>query len=530
VATLTLNVPVSKADRAAAANYDANLAALARNQPTLADAVRAVSPDLQWVYGRDGYLTAFETCERWLTGCSVPLLAARSMLRSLEAGSGVSCFLNPSHAAQVRVALDRHGEHHALICVTPEVENLSALLRCDDFAGDISRGRLWFAFGQNWSEELEHLLEAHPGLPTPTRFIRMPNADAQTVDGMVKDAQAIFSHENARRSDAIRVLRGNWIAPQSQKLCVVARSAFRLWDDAGHTLWTTIAGETTHRFDPDDAAHCSPLALAALASECSAVVTADIFRADAPTVTSVQQPWITWVTTPRIPSVQSAGPHDRLLLADDNWNRLAEQAGWPVERLSIAAWPAVCGDAPPPAGPIALITDTCSLDAPDCLAELSSHLLLWERMRELLGKNPSTLGTDLQAWLNRQAKKDGIDSNQLDVPLFIHRLLIPAYQQSIARSLLSSGLPLQIYGKGWSELPAFAPHACGPVESREQLLMIAAGASALVRAWPAGDAHPIESLGRPVIREVKDLNRSSAPKLGSPATPLSADLILSKLT
>jgi hypothetical protein len=512
VETPPISTPPTEAGRAAAQNFAANRAALAQTQPRLLEALSASSHDVTWVYGREGYLTGMHPGERWHTGCSVPLLAARAMLRTLEAGTGAACLLHPSHAAQMRVALDRHGDHHALICITQDVWGLAVLLHCEDFSTEIRGGRLWFAWGDAWSSELGGLLDERPGLPTPSRFIRIPNTEPAVAERLVKGAQEIFAAHNARRAAMIAKCRAEGkptVAPAGERtMCVIARSAFRLWDDAGHALFTTLSrgdasNVTWQRVDPDDPAGSSPLTLATTAAAADVVVAADVFRADAGPLTPAEQPWVTWVTTPRIPAAGSAGPNDRLLVADARWRDVAIAAGWAPEQIGEAGWPDAtanvsASNATEPR--LTLIADTVPLDPPESLADFSSHCLLWEKLRRYLLADPFALPEDVERWLRDQARAEGIDPSQLDKPLFLTRLVIPAYQQALAALLLDAGLPLSVHGAGWADLPRFAPHARGPVNSRDELREIAHVAAALVHPWPDTAAHAINVLGRPVIR------------------------------
>jgi hypothetical protein len=129
------------------------------------------------------------------------------------------------------------------------------------------------------------------------------------------------------------VARGGASVP---RVCVVARSGWSLWDDAGEALYDAVTrdassrGATWHRFAPDAPAGCSPLAFAAAAAGAHAVVAADVSRADAPGLVPAAMPWVTWVTNGRVPPARSAGPRDRLLLADAAWQPAALAAGWPA--------------------------------------------------------------------------------------------------------------------------------------------------------------------------------------------------------
>src|SRR5581483_11483801 len=109
--TVQDNVPDSRishdtASGKIAANWEKNEKALAISQPECAHAMSVVE-GVTWLFARDGSLTAMLPGERWWAGCSVPLAAARFMLKKMEAGGNVACFLSPDHAAQLRVALDK---------------------------------------------------------------------------------------------------------------------------------------------------------------------------------------------------------------------------------------------------------------------------------------------------------------------------------------------------------------------------------------------------------------------------------------
>jgi hypothetical protein len=246
-------------------------------------------------------------------------------------------------------------------------------------------------------------------------------------------------------------------------------------------------------------------------------------------------PWLTWVTTPRVPAFAPAGPNDRLLLADAAWRDAAAGAGWPAERIDTAGWPTPPShDAPAPSG-LTLVADTAALDAPESLVEFSSHCLLWETVRQAVLRDPFALPADVAGWVRDLARAHGIANDTLDVAMFVGRLVIPAYQQALAEALLAAGAPLRLYGRGWGDLPRFTANAAGEVTSREHLTEIARDAAALVHAWPAAGAHAIDAFGRPVIRRtgrrretfLRDASLALKGALGPRGsdTPLSAVLL-----
>ena len=59
--------------------------ALKKTQPALLEHCHSLPENLEWIYGRDGYLTAHER-GRWWSGCSLPIRAARHA--SNDGGAG----------------------------------------------------------------------------------------------------------------------------------------------------------------------------------------------------------------------------------------------------------------------------------------------------------------------------------------------------------------------------------------------------------------------------------------------------------
>jgi hypothetical protein len=237
----------------------------------------------------------------------------------------------------------------------------------------------------------------------------------------------------------------------------------------------------------------------------------------------------------------SAGANDRLLLADERWMADATNASWPADRLAFAGWPTIDATSlpAPSVASLAIIADTCAIEAPEAVTEYSSHTLLWEKVQQVIRRDPFAVPDDPAEWVRKLASNANIDLRSHDVPVFVHALVLPAYAEAIADMLISADIPLRIYGSGWDALPRFSSHAAGPVASREELSAIAQGATALVHVWPSPSAHPIDALGRPVLRRtaqrreafLRDARRmidagqiSSSPAPASPA--LSAAVVL----
>ena len=529
-------------------NWAENANALESSQPWLGGEIVEVTPDVSWIFARDGSLTAMRPGERWWAGCSLPRRAARFMLKSMNIGGTVACFLSPMHAAQVRAALDRLEAQQAIVAIVPDAQTLAVMLHCDNFSRDIGDHRLWFVTGEQWAEQLRRVFQENPGLPTPVQFIRPILADSEPVDRLIAPAQKVFADETARRAERIRSLTENGKrASRAQRVCVIAPSGFRLWDTPADVLLrflsdaATDAGLTVMRFDSDDPASASPLALAEVLSRSDAVFSANVLREDAPGTAASELPWITWVTAERLPSPGAAGPRDRLLLAEADWQQTARDAGWASDRLHLAAWPALARrEEGTPVGFLALVADTLPLDPPDKVSDYSSHLLLWELIQSELTSDPFVIGPfvigkDVDRYLSDRMGHLQIATEGFDRRLFLDRLIVPAYQHGLARLLIGADLPVRFFGKGWGKLPEFASYSGGPIGSRELFDEVTGQAAALIHAWPAAHAHPIDAAGAVVrafgrrresfLRDARLACQGVAPAIPGQNHPLSAQTL-----
>ncbi len=519
----------TSAERQAFRHWTANLAALAQSQPRIVEAAGNLPDPMEWVYARDGALTALMAGGKWWGGCSLPRRAAEFMFRAAELTGTVICFLNPIHAAQLRVALDRMHAGQALLALTPTVQAMRMILASADFSGEIAHRRLYFAWGEYWEAELDRILTEHPGLPMPTQFLRPIVLDSTSGDALVQPAQALFAEHSRRRTAQMNMLRSNWKPAVPRRICLVAPSRFRLWDDTGFALATAISasddGIDIRRFDPDDPASSSPLALADFACQCDAIVTPNMGRADLPNLLPDEMPWATWVTTPRIPAAAGAGIYDSLLLADSRWKPAAMNAGWDARRLFLAEWPTLAIPHQPDGRDdplLAIISDTGPLDPPARITDFSSHRLLWEAIAEELLQNPFCIGESPETYLAHWMNRASVANEGFDRPLFLDGLIAHAYQQGLARLLKKEGIPFRLHGAGWERLSEISSYAAGPVSSRDVFTRIIGSAAGLIHVRPWSAVHPIGAICKPVVQEyynarafIRDARAALAGRLGT---------------
>jgi hypothetical protein len=478
-------------------NLALNRSAIHLTQPGLI--IGDLPPDVEWVFGRDRALTCRDRDSQWLCGCSLPRRAAAEMMQKLDIAGAVACFLSPTHGSQIRVALDKLRKEQAIIAIVPDANQLPFLLACDSFELDLQAHRLWFVIGEPWADDMRELFRIEPGLSTPSQFIRLPIAD-ETTDALIAPSQKVFGEATADRSTTIRTLRDSY-QRQGSQICLLAPSQFRLWDDAGAALADLLAGHDAIHVDVDDPKQTSSLKLAQSVHGCSAIVSANIGRSNLQGVLNDSVPFITWCSGERIPDFNHAGPLDRIITA---YPKLALAIGWPAQRITPATWPSDHPTKPGPSGPgqpnLALITNTHPLDPPADLIEFSSHRLLWELISADLSNDPFSLADDIDAFLSRRMRKLDIAAEAFPTQRFINELILPAYQQGVARILIRAKIPLALFGAGWDRLPEFATFAAGKVTSRENLREIASAHTGLVHSWPSFGPHPIDTLGRPILR------------------------------
>jgi hypothetical protein len=495
---MTLIADTPSAAVQADANWSRNFAAIEASQPRISQSLTQLQLDVEWVYARDGSLSGLEA-DQWLGGCSLPRRAAQAMLTKLAVQGAIACFLDPSHAAPVRAALELMRPEQAIIAIIPELHNLAALLHCEDFSADIQSRRLWLAGGPDWKNDLTKLFNDHPGLPTPAQFIRTPDSDPQTIDPMIAAAQKIFSQANADRSVEMQTMRETTSVCQTTRLCVVAGSRFRLWNDIGQAMLAAVKQtdlDVVH-FDADNPSLNSALALLKSASECNVILTANTSRTDLPGLLPETIAWITWVTGSRVPSAALAIDNDHLILVDPASRESALKGGWRDSQIHIAAWPAIASSQTSGSSALSIIADTFDLQTPKDLTEYSSHGLLWEAIRHELAANPLSL-VDPNDFLSDRMRRQHVGEDNFARQRFIEKLILPAYQQGLARMLIKAKLPLRLFGEGWNELDEFKSHAAGSIQTREEFDRVISQSAILVHVWTG--THPIEALDKPILR------------------------------
>ncbi|MFI5381327.1 MAG: hypothetical protein ACHRHE_18675 [Tepidisphaerales bacterium] len=490
----------SGAARQARLNYAAGLAALGGSQPDVAAALPPTPPDIEWLHARDGALSAKVPAAGWLGQCSLPLRAAGELLADLSAPGRVSLLLYPTHAAQVGIVLERLTPQQAVIVLHETLFDAACALACHDFAADIRAGRLYVLAGPEWPGQLDQLLSRHVGLPSPQQYLRTALLAAEAGQRLIEVAGRVIN-DHAKRSAAIVEKVQSSLRPRAEgPVLLLAGSAYHPWDLATPALMALLRDNRAipHSLLDVDRPDCSsvPGLLAALQGH-RAILTAELTRKNLPAALPADFPVVTWLLYGQVPSASTAGPRDRLIVASRELDRRARQGGWNAERVLLAVPPV---PVLPAGGPhLGIIADYVDLDPAQHAFQLSSHRLLFEAIGEELLKDPLAVGSSVMNYLTSRAGQLNLRPENLDLPLFIERLILPVYARGIARLLVSRGLPVRLIGAGWESDEQLRGGHGGNPHNREELYAAIGQCGALVNVWPVDHPPPLQLFGRAVL-------------------------------
>jgi hypothetical protein len=447
----------------------------------------AAAPQLEWLTARDGSRTARDRATGALLGdCSVPRRAAEMMLRKLAVKGRVVCLLLPTHPHQIAVCLEKTDPTIGLIAIVHSRDTLATMQACCDDSSHTQR--LFVAWD---AASLRAIFDAHPGLPVPQQFIRLPVSDKPACDAAIVWTQQVFSEVTTIQNQRLERARSRSDSTGSTPLVVVSRT-FQLWDDAGDRLARSLAADV---LDTDDATQCATAHVADRASCASAIITADAGRADQPVLAGVGVPWISWITGARVPAFVRSSPRDGIVVADESLAQAAYNAGWPRDRVRVGR------DAPVVhrgGESLVIAIDLPSLEAPAEIVEYSSWRVVWDAIAKELIDHPHRLAGDIDGYLERSRRHFGVPPDDFPRGVFVRQLVGPTYAIGIARWLVREGVPVSIHGRGWERVEGVVSHARGPVDSHESLEAILERSAGIVDVH-VDAAHPSRRAGIPML-------------------------------
>ena len=484
----------------AAANFERNKAALERSWPRAALCLPDHLPELEWLYARDGTLSARHVDRQWFGDCSVPALAAERMFATFRLDQPTAVLLAPTHGQQIRCVLDRLASDQALIVVIPGEYTAGVAMACVDFTAAITAGRLWIAAGPDWSAELQQILDRNDGIAPASMMIRVPGLNSDVVDAVFKPCETMLAKHAQAHRQRLDLLLAKQRVPHvpARRVCVVG-GAFRLWNDAEDRL-KSMASEAHTLVDAANPAQRSALCLARAADGCDAIVTANMGRSDQPGVVPMSLPWQVWATT-RVPAHDKSAPLDTLTVADETMRPLAVQAGWPVDRVSVASepiddLPALSFDAR-----VAVLADCPTIALPAAIEEMSSHRIVWDAIERDLTTDPLRLtrAASADAYVRAWCDRIGVPIASFPTALVLDALIAPLFIREVTRGLVQRGAAIEVWGRGWGEFEAVRPIWRGAIDTRSRLHDALSHTRAIVDLWPLAITHPSRRTGRVTI-------------------------------
>ena len=516
----------------ASRHFEANRIALEATCPAAALSLPDELPELEWLYARDGALTARHIDRQWFGDCSVPRRAAERLLAKLEIAGTSAVMLAPSHAQQIRVALDRSTERQAIVAVLPGEYDAGVVLACDDFAAAIRAGRLLVVVGPDWERQLDELLAERVGVAPATTMIRVPGINDAIVDRLLRPCETILNKHGQLHRHHLSLVHGTPRATgRKVERVAVVTGHWHLWRDersllAAASRDSSIECATIDTARPDAS---SALSIARRADGCDALLIANVGRADLPTLVA---PGVTWITllTRGLPPAPSG--RDRLVLVDDSQRPAARAAGWSderVDRLSRVAGAQRAGGRP------ALAFDLRPVVKPTAIAEMSSHGVVWDRVVSRLGDIGHIETRSPHAMIAGLGEAIGIPAGDLPIDLLRERAAIPTFAVALARRLRRAGVAFDLFGSGWEAVPEVLDCWRGAIADDAAFDAMRANAGALFDVWPADAAHASRRCGLPLIEawgradeQVARDARAIAVRAGATAT-LDLDAILSRV-
>ena len=495
-------LPVERtlATTTAAANFERNRAALERVWSRAVLCLPDALPELEWIYARDGALSARHVDRQWFADCSVPRRAAERMFVNLFVAGPTAVMLAPTHAQQIRAVLNRLRSDQVLIAIIPGEFTAGVIAACEDFSDDISAGRLWLACGPDWADELTAIFERNEGISPASMMIRVPGLNADVVDAIQKPCEAILAKHGQSHKQRCELLMVKPRFPRTPATrgCVVT-GTFELWNDAAELLEAAADGSPIEcvRVNAAKPAVASILQFARAADGADVVVTANLGRIDRSNVVPTNVPWVTWATT-RVPSFEPTAAGDLLVIADEAFRATATNAGWPSSRIRVAAEPREPVAIVPSALP-AIIADHTPITTPKSIHDMSSHRVIWDAVSRELTVDPLKLTTSPTAYLHGWCDRVGVTREGFPVATVLESLIAPLFIRELAIHLQRRGVKFALWGRGWDAIDALREAWRGPITDHTTWTNALAASSAIYDVWPTSVAHPARRGGRAVI-------------------------------
>lgn len=466
--------------------WQQNLDALRLVDPTCAQRLADLPiPDtVQPATGRDGQKTwqIRRDAHRieWFGHTSMPTVSAEGLLSGFNPGAGNIALPGIGSGREAQLLSERLGRHRTAVVLETDPLNLALALRLWEVPGALRSRQIILLLADDpprLGERLLQLCQEHPGFDLPSRMLAWPwrsKEENQAYQGVIEQ---VAGRLHPIRSQAWTQLLAKMKSPDGPDASpaalavlttvpavVTRRLAAWLSDGA------QAAGLASVAHFPESPLTAGPLAglsaAAELASPAQAVqvLLLEQCRHHWP-LAEVDRPLISWLV-----GVDALGegwqfPTGHNDLAVVSTIRQREQLlarDWPEQRvLHVPIFITPKAFETPLDGPrdgVLLLADLPPEDPDQANITLYSHKMLWEALRDRLGKQGDNWTPhEAQRWLLAAQSATGIDladpTVQEEVLERVRAVLAPAVLLNrTARAILNAGLPLRIAGRGWDRL------------------------------------------------------------------------------
>jgi hypothetical protein len=489
-----------------------NLKALAAEQPLLAAELERVTLPSAWrpALALDGLATwRLETPNQpptWLGGSAAPLTRARALLDQFNPAGKNPALPCLGCGAELRVLLERLPPYAAVFVLESDLPVLAAVLRTQDYAEAIARGRCIFVPPGRAAAFLEQRLTEQPGLLPPGDIV-LPNLAAEPRIAELRTmCESVLATIQAQRDAELQELQARAAPRAPATLAPLARFAILALgpDTATHALTRSLRRAAESLGWPvlsrllDAPGNVHPLSHCRQLADFSPALTICLNHPRAWLPVAPPGRSCVWVLTESMATIDQPEDGVLYLAASPLIHAALRKAG--VSASVIHDWYWACEAKPddaandPADAALVFVADRPAAEARAHGITHGTHQLLWTQLRALAAQSWATPLIREPAKLlvrgERESRIELTDPQLRDWFLkLVERVLIPGViAEQVAQGLADQPLEVLTLGYNWEDFGArrFKPLATGWFE------LLQRGSTLRPRAWVfAGQFDPL---------------------------------------
>jgi hypothetical protein len=468
------------------ATFQRNLRALNEIDPALARRLEEYIPDesvelLETFDGIRSFWSSRFSRSGWFASTGMPTIREQVVIDQFRLDGANPLLPGSGQGYGLSLMLGNIAEHQTAYVWEPEVLHLALLLRLYDLSDPMTRRRLVLLTRPDLCDALVDFFAQHPFLTPPSKMLAWPWLLQDKTQELSRQVEAALRRISGPLAEKLREARDGTarlevspIVPGALvRVLVVSLSQETCAHQfAADMTWAFLKlGQTCNEFLLDRPEHGSALALASAVTECKPqlVISVGMDLSDWPIRLPETLPCASVLSLPGLKltgkTLQSTqlGKNEILLAtAGDDPNTVADKI--PKDNF-IEMDLAVNPDTFKPLKSdeldrtnrcdILLVADIADLDCRKYGVTQQSHQTLWRHLVSQVTRTPLRFSAnDAESLLRRAGRETQIELDDQELfdefaNLLRRRLLPSAGALSIARTLVSAGYVVGIYGSGW---------------------------------------------------------------------------------